>query len=243
MALAYDSCAQEYYSSAATSHTLSLNNAAGNLIIVGVRTVDGDYCNGCTWDGTSLTRINKTPINVYADGGLYMFYGITSTTGTHNVVASMSSSSRAQIVALTYSGAKATGQPSANTGNIVGNGLSGTSVSLNCTTSNTGDMAVIAISSSYRTGYTPSNYTERCHNDGIGTLSIGENIPSPAGTVSQGASWTGTANIGAISSAFLVDTGASGPANLKSYNTNLKANIKSINTNLIANVKTLDTNS
>lgn len=33
-----------------------------------------------------------------------------------------------------------------------------------------------------------------------------------------------------------------GPANLKSYNTNLKANIKSINTNLIANVKTLDTN-
>lgn len=33
-----------------------------------------------------------------------------------------------------------------------------------------------------------------------------------------------------------------GPANLKSYNTNLKANIKSINTNLIANVKSLDTN-
>jgi hypothetical protein len=35
---------------------------------------------------------------------------------------------------------------------------------------------------------------------------------------------------------------ASGPANLKSYNTNLKANIKSINTNLLANVKKLDTN-
>ena len=35
---------------------------------------------------------------------------------------------------------------------------------------------------------------------------------------------------------------AAGPANLKSYNTNLKANIKSINTNLIANVKSLDTN-
>lgn len=35
---------------------------------------------------------------------------------------------------------------------------------------------------------------------------------------------------------------ASGPANLKSLDTNLKANIKSINTNLIANVKTFDTN-
>lgn len=37
-------------------------------------------------------------------------------------------------------------------------------------------------------------------------------------------------------------TAAAGPANLKSYNTNLKANIKSINTNLIANVKSLNTN-
>lgn len=37
-------------------------------------------------------------------------------------------------------------------------------------------------------------------------------------------------------------TAASGPANLKSYNTNLTANIKSINTNLIANVKSLNTN-
>lgn len=33
-----------------------------------------------------------------------------------------------------------------------------------------------------------------------------------------------------------------GPANLKTYNTNLSANIKTINTNPIANVKTLDTN-
>lgn len=35
---------------------------------------------------------------------------------------------------------------------------------------------------------------------------------------------------------------SSGPANLKSYNTNLKANIKTINTNPIANVKSLNTN-
>ena len=33
-----------------------------------------------------------------------------------------------------------------------------------------------------------------------------------------------------------------GPANLKTYNTNIKANIKTINTNAIANVKTLNTN-
>jgi hypothetical protein len=38
------------------------------------------------------------------------------------------------------------------------------------------------------------------------------------------------------------EAAATGPANLKSYNTNLKANIKTINTNAIANVKTLNTN-
>jgi hypothetical protein len=35
---------------------------------------------------------------------------------------------------------------------------------------------------------------------------------------------------------------AAGPANLKTYNTNVLANIKSINTNLIANIKSLNTN-
>lgn len=37
-------------------------------------------------------------------------------------------------------------------------------------------------------------------------------------------------------------TVAAGPANLKTYNTNVAANIKTINTNPIANVKSLDTN-
>lgn len=36
--------------------------------------------------------------------------------------------------------------------------------------------------------------------------------------------------------------GASGPTNLKSYNTNLAGNIKTIDTNAIANVKSLNTN-
>ena len=42
--------------------------------------------------------------------------------------------------------------------------------------------------------------------------------------------------------AIAINPPVSGPANLKSYNTNLKANIKTINTNPIANVKSLNTN-
>jgi len=55
------------------------------------------------------------------------------------------------------------------------------------------------------------------------------------------ADWTGTAKDPKLVITHSASS-ASGPANLKSYNTNLKANIKSIDTNLIANVKSLDTN-
>ncbi len=41
---------------------------------------------------------------------------------------------------------------------------------------------------------------------------------------------------------FVTYTEAAGPANMKTYNTNVKANSKTINTNLIANVKTVNTN-
>jgi hypothetical protein len=53
--------------------------------------------------------------------------------------------------------------------------------------------------------------------------------------------WSASGQFG-YAEVFTVEGQALGPANLKSYNTNLKANIKSINTNLIANVKSLDTN-
>ena len=52
--------------------------------------------------------------------------------------------------------------------------------------------------------------------------------------------WAATANDGFLQ-AFDV-TEPTGPANIKTYNTNPIANIKSINTNLIANVKSLNTN-
>lgn len=53
-------------------------------------------------------------------------------------------------------------------------------------------------------------------------------------------SWRGTDSDG-FTQLFSIEIPL-GPANLKSYNTNLKANIKTINTNPIANVKSLNTN-
>ena len=53
--------------------------------------------------------------------------------------------------------------------------------------------------------------------------------------------WSGIDSDG-FTQVFSVEMPITGPANLKSYNTNLKANIKTINTNPIANVKSLNTN-
>jgi len=61
------------------------------------------------------------------------------------------------------------------------------------------------------------------------------NFPDPAG-----AGYTD--NVVLLLAAGWGNEPAVGPANLKTYNTNLKANIKTINQNLIANCKTLDTN-
>lgn len=52
----------------------------------------------------------------------------------------------------------------------------------------------------------------------------------------------GTFSTGILYALYAKWEAVSGPANLKSYNTNLKANIKTINTNPIANVKSLNTN-
>lgn len=83
---------------------------------------------------------------------------------------------------------------------------------------------------------TPTNY-ETTGGSGMDPITPGTSLNNPngGGAISYG---TGLLTVYAVWEA----AAAAGPANLKSYNTNLKANIKSINTNLIANVKSLNTN-
>lgn len=95
----------------------------------------------------------------------------------------------------------------------------------------------------------PANYEnliERSYDSGTASTSaMASKFWSGSGAETPGA-WTMSST--AVTQGFVSTTialrpaAASGPANLKSYNTNLKANIKSINTNLIANVKSLNTN-
>jgi hypothetical protein len=74
---------------------------------------------------------------------------------------------------------------------------------------------------------------------------VAASAPTAAGTIKTGrvsgyfANETGTTKDPKLVVTYTVVVG---PANLKTYNTNVAANIKTIDTNLIANVKTLNTN-
>lgn len=120
-----------------------------------------------------------------------------------------------------------------------------TNVTVNSTTAGWFNSSTVSIAMSNAVTYgvavsRPSNTfpSAWAYYDSLGTQSqsvLGANLPASWGTndnqnnfhFSIYATYTG---------------GSSGPANLKTYNTNVKSNIKSINTNLLANVKTLDTN-
>ncbi len=65
---------------------------------------------------------------------------------------------------------------------------------------------------------------------------------SSSGTESMTTTYTNSGDIDQTVIAVKYAASVSGPANLKTYNTNVKANIKTIDTNVIANVKSLNTN-
>jgi len=79
--------------------------------------------------------------------------------------------------------------------------------------------------------------TDAATSGGLGRDTVGSStsLPNPFG------GGTLSSDVGAVSIYALWQT-ASGPANLKTYNTNVRSNIKSINGNPIANCKSLDTN-
>lgn len=90
----------------------------------------------------------------------------------------------------------------------------------------------------------PASWTQQYNVAGGGNTSrifMGYAI-RPETTATGDGNWAGDGTTNSSLMVAIYPEPASGPANLKSYNTNLKANIKSINTNLIANIKSLNTN-
>lgn len=98
--------------------------------------------------------------------------------------------------------------------------------------------------SGYPTGYTGSqvfnngNGNSGCPKTAVSTKNATASSDNPSTYATTG--WD--SGDGWTCRTLAISPLVSGPANLKTYNTNAKANIKTINTNAIANVKTLNTN-
>lgn len=217
--------------------SLSFTCTGSNLLM----TV-GFNCTGATDPYTSIkyNNVQMTAINTnnnYAGTEwAYHYQLIAPATGAHTVdIVSFNTWG----TVISYSGVKQTGFPDST---ATGVGTTATTITASTTVVASNCWLTMTLpfwqanSSTAGTGTTiRGTQSNRAMYDSNGTV----------GTGSQ--SLVATCDINPVGSYYSIVSiapfvAASGPANLKSYNTNLTANIKSIVTNLIANVKSLDTN-
>jgi hypothetical protein len=241
MAIAFDAAASSTALSANSvtyAHTVS---GTDRILFVSVIATTGSSALAATYNGVSCTRIGSEVATPTSGSRLALFYLINPATGTHNVVASCTG-----VVAVvggssaSYTGAKQTGQPDAN------NSATGSSLTASTAVTVVGTGCWIVsglINDADNFANTGTNYSKRAPTGSASSITIGDS----AGTVGTGSQTVSvTINSGspnwAIVSASIAAVPATGPANLKSLDTNVAANIKSYNTNTLANVKSINTN-
>lgn len=196
-----------------------------------------DAVTAVTWNTTEVLTQMATSIKIANTRYTGTWGRANATSGTHNMVIAFSTGS-VWAGTASYSGVSSSTPPdstASNGGTTTALTVTTTVVASNCWLIGAGGGAV----SGPLAGGTGT--TQRQTIDGQSTLFDSNGT---VGTGSQSLQETGSSQgmDMIVCSIAPFSAGASGPANLKSYNTNLKANIKSIDTNLIANCKSLDTN-
>lgn len=113
MAIAYDASSSVYNGTAATSHTLSHTCTGSNrVLVVGTRTYDANAITGVTYNGVSMTEVG-TSVTLGSDA-FRRWILVNPDSGANNIVASLSSSRRIEIYAISLTGAKQSAQPDAS---------------------------------------------------------------------------------------------------------------------------------
>lgn len=218
----------------------------GDIVIVAVETGGA----GLTID-QSYTQIISSPQNTGSNSVLYVYYkkytsGDTNPTISnyvdHTVCVFFAIRGVSTSIFNTQTGATATSSTSVSFPSITTNKNDCLIINIGTTAT---DASTVGISSV--TNASLSNPSTSLI-DGRGTT-IGNGgavyfITGGLATAGNTGNTTGTLANSSVQGlvTLSIEPLSSGPANLKTYNTNLKANIKSINTNLIANVKSLNTN-
>lgn len=190
--IAFDAVANDLESSATPtwSHTTSGSN---RILHAGVRVSAGISVTGVTYNGVAMTNVpTNSPVTTPGGELLYVFYLINPTTGTHDIIATLSGSDTVRSVSISHTGVKQSGQPNAS-GNGTASGESSITDSITATvsncwvvafTSNTVDVAADGI-----------NYVHRDDSAGVG---VGDTNASVSGLVSQTVNTSGSADWGII---------------------------------------------
>jgi len=246
MAISFDASSQGY-NDGTGSTTSSISHTVGSgsnrLLIVSIFHQDTDQTvSGVTADGVAMTFLARTS---FGSGGtarkIEMWYLLTPNVGSQTITATFTGNTNwRSLIATSYFGVKQTDFPDASAT------PSSSSSSTIVGTLTVGENAWQVFHSQGQENYISTSATFR--NAGFGTSLPGNPIYSDsngalaAGSRSITHTRSGTGTHVGITASFLPSADPSGPANLKTYNTNVKSNIKTINTNPIANVKSFNTN-
>lgn len=236
MAIAYDTSTKitDGTSPRNWSHTCS---GSDRILFVEALTLN-DTLTGITYAGTSMTQLAKTTFPGVTRRGAYLYYLINPSSGSHSIIAT-SSSGNITCGATSFTGAKQSGVPDSSA--TKDETTASATAFLATTVVNSGCWLIGAVADDQGSGGTglsgaivrqtsPQGFIFGDSNGTVGTGSQTLTFDAAASNIKYGM----------IVASFAPS--ASGPTNLKTYNTNTKSNIKTINTNAIANVKSLNTN-
>lgn len=218
--------------------TFAVDGTSGTALYVTLQSNSGDTVTGVTYAGNAMTQISKVG---FSGKELYLYFINSPTTGSNNVVASMSGASEVIGSAVVYSGTATNisytgGSP---TDNFNQNTVTSTSITVSATTvSNSSWMISVAniTGGPTPTGGTNTTVLSTASHDQMLTTSS-EGALTPAGSFSQSISWAGSVSAGMVV-ATISPTAAAGPANMKTWNGLATASIKTMNGLAIASVKT-----
>lgn len=239
MAIAFDSSTTAG-NTGSTSLTFAFNNVAGNvvfaaftankLIIPAVSSVE--------YAGQALTASPDTPQNPPANVTVktYLYSRLSPATGNNNMVITFASTTdETRANAISYSGVGSLPQNMFTTG-------TGTTATLTTTTTIDNSWLVgLFRNDNDGDGAAGSGTTKRSFVDGQNGFYDTGGAKTPIGSYSI-ISTAGSAAYCAVGLSMAPPV-AAGPANLKSFDGNVKANIKSYNGNVLANIKSMNGNS
>lgn len=199
MAIAYDSSSAGgpandtlTYSHTCTGSDLIL------FVFVDQYSSGNDYTSGVTYNGVSMTRVASRNITNLGEF-LSMYVLVNPATGANDIVISSSQAASFRSTAASYTGAKQTGQPDANT--TAQSSSAATTFANSITTVADNCWVVEGSRNNQDSASNGTNYVNRANSAGVG---IGDTnaVKTPAGSISMTVTTSTAADWGVIQVSF-----------------------------------------